>query len=99
MNIEQAKKQAELVYEANVHLGEEEAQRLYTETLENLLADAADARQRQTTDYSAWAEYVDPQGIVSEDQFRKMSIKEKTALIETVFGADATYADADASAR
>jgi hypothetical protein len=43
MNIEQAEKQAELVYEANVHLGEEEAQRLYDETLENLLADAADA--------------------------------------------------------
>ena len=43
MNIEQAKKQAELVYEANVNLGEEEAQRLYAETLENLLADAADA--------------------------------------------------------
>ena len=43
MNIEQAKKQAELVYEANVNLGEEEAQRLYTETLENLLADADDA--------------------------------------------------------
>ena len=40
MNIEQAEKQAELVYEANVHLGEEEAQRLYDETLANLLADA-----------------------------------------------------------
>ena len=43
MNIEQAEKQAELVYESNVHLGEEEAQRLYDETLANLLADAADA--------------------------------------------------------
>ena len=43
MNIEQAEKQAELVYEANVHLGEEEAQRMYDETLANLLADAADA--------------------------------------------------------
>lgn len=43
MNIEQAKRQAELVYEANVHLGEEEAQRLYDETLANLLADAEDA--------------------------------------------------------
>ena len=40
MNIEQAEKQAELVYEANVHLGEEAAQRLYDETLKNLLADA-----------------------------------------------------------
>ena len=140
MNIEQAKKQAELVYEANVHLGEAEAQRLYDETLFNLMEDAEDADaadldadavawlgarvaarvaeklwaaadadywqrlgtqhvQSQITDYSAWAEYVDPQGIVSEDQFHKMSIKEKTALIETVFGADATYADADASAR
>ena len=43
MNIEQAKKQAELVYEASQHLGEEEAQRLYDETLANLLADEADA--------------------------------------------------------
>ncbi len=43
MNIEQAKRQAELVYEANYsHLGEAEAQRLYDETLANLL-DAADA--------------------------------------------------------
>lgn len=39
----QATRQAELVYEANVHLGEEEAQRLYDETLANLLADAEDA--------------------------------------------------------
>jgi len=43
MNIEQAKKQAELVYEASQHIGEEEAQRLYDETLANLLADEADA--------------------------------------------------------
>ena len=43
MNTEQAKRQAELVYEASQHLGEEEAQRLYDETLENLLADADDA--------------------------------------------------------
>ncbi len=43
MNTEQAKRQAELVYEASQHLGEAAAQRLYDETLENLLADAADA--------------------------------------------------------
>ena len=43
MNTEQAKRQAELVYEASQHLGEEEAQRLYDETLENLRAAADDA--------------------------------------------------------
>lgn len=43
MDIEQAKKQAELVYEASQHLGEAEAQRLHDETLANLLADEADA--------------------------------------------------------
>ena len=140
MNIEQAKKQAELVYEANVHLGEAEAQRLYDETLFNLMEDAEDADaddldadavawlgarvaarvaeklwaaadadywqrlgtqhvQRQITDYSAWAEYVDPQGVVSEEQFHKMTFIEKLIIIQKVFGADATYADADASAR
>lgn len=64
-------------------------------------------REQQITDYDAWTEYVDPQGIVSEEQFHKMTPSEKLALIETVFGADATYtdnsadadADADASAR
>lgn len=53
MNIEQAKRQAELVYEANVHLGEAKAQRLYDETLENLLADAADADDAEDADTSA----------------------------------------------
>ena len=61
-------------------------------------------REQQITDYDAWTEYVDPQGIVSEEQFHKMTPSEKLALIETVFGADAVgdadnSADADASAR
>ena len=59
MNIEQAEKQAELVYEANVHLGEEEAQRLYDETLENLLADAADADGGVSVDNARRAAVID----------------------------------------
>lgn len=139
MNFEQAKRQAELVYEANVHLGEAKAQRLYDETLFNLMADADDADaadldadavawlgarvaarvaeklweaadadywqrlgtkhvQRQITDYSAWAEYVDPQGVVSEEQFHKMTFIEKLIIIQKVFGADATYTDNSADA-
>ena len=61
-------------------------------------------REQQITDYDAWTEYVDPQGVIAEEQFHKMTPSEKTALIETVFGADAeadadNSADADASAR
>ena len=51
-------------------------------------------REQQIKDYSTWAEYVDPQGIVSEDQFCKMNPIEKMEIIEAVFGA----ADADNSA-
>lgn len=54
-------------------------------------------REQQITDYDAWTEYVDPQGIVSEEQFHMMTPSEKLALIETVFGADAEWADADAA--
>ena len=44
MNIEQAKRQAEMVYEASYsHLGEEAAQRMYDETLLNLMEEAEDA--------------------------------------------------------
>ena len=55
-------------------------------------------REQQITDYSAWAEYVDPQGIVSEDKFGRMTPSEKMEIIEAVFGADAdNSADADAA--
>ena len=59
-------------------------------------------REQQITDYDAWTEYVDPQGVIAEEQFHTMTPSEKLALIETVFGADAdadNSADADASAR
>ena len=55
-------------------------------------------REQQIKDYSTWAEYVDPQGIVSEDQFCKMNPIEKMEIIEAVFGADAADADNSADA-
>jgi hypothetical protein len=55
-------------------------------------------REQQIKDYSAWAEYVDPQGIVSEDEFCRMTPSEKMEIIEAVFGPDADAADADNSA-
>jgi hypothetical protein len=55
-------------------------------------------RDQQITDYSAWAEYVDPQGVITEDEFHKMNPIEKMEIIEAVFGADAgNSADADAA--
>ena len=60
-------------------------------------------REQQITDYDAWTEYVDPQGVITEDQFCRMTPSEKMEIIEAVFGADAdNSADADvptASAR
>ena len=55
-------------------------------------------REQQITDYSAWAEYVDPQGIVSEDKFCRMTPSEKMEIIEAVFGTDAADADNSADA-
>ena len=72
MNIEQAEKQAELVYEANVHLGEAEAQRIYDETLANLLADAADAADADA-DADA-ADAADADGGVSVDNARRAAV-------------------------
>ena len=74
MNIEQAEKQAELVYEANVHLGEEAAQRLYDETLKNLLADA-DAADGGDADADAEdADAADADGGVSVDNARRAAV-------------------------
>ncbi len=51
-------------------------------------------REQQITDYDAWTEYVDPQGVIAEDEFHKMNPSEKMEIIEAVFGADAADADA-----
>lgn len=36
--------------------------------------------------YDAWVEYVDPQGVITEEEFERMSSKEKIEIIEKVFG-------------
>ena len=55
-------------------------------------------REQQIKDYSAWAEYVDPQGVITEDQFCRMTPSEKMEIIKAVFGADAADADNSADA-
>jgi hypothetical protein len=55
-------------------------------------------REQQIKDYSAWAEYVDPQGVITEAEFYRMTPIEKLTIIEAVFGPDADAADADNSA-
>ena len=53
-------------------------------------------REQQITDYDAWTEYVDPQGVITDEQFHKMGVIEKLTIIQIVFGAD-NSADADAA--
>jgi hypothetical protein len=43
-------------------------------------------RNEQVKSYEAWVEYVDPQGVVTEKQFNKMSTEKKMQIIEKVFG-------------
>lgn len=43
-------------------------------------------RIEMASDYELWVEYVDPAGIVSEKQFNAMSVAERIAMIEEVFG-------------
>ena len=38
------------------------------------------------SDYELWLEYVDPAGVVSQEQFDAMSVTERIAMIEEVFG-------------
>ena len=40
----------------------------------------------QVNSYEAWVEYVDPQGVITEEEFKQMSSKEKIEIIEKVFG-------------
>ena len=43
-------------------------------------------RTEQVKSYDAWVEYVDPQGVVTEKQFNRMSTEKKMKIIEQVFG-------------
>ena len=43
-------------------------------------------RTEQVKSYDAWVEYIDPQGVVTEKQFNRMSTKKKMKIIEQVFG-------------
>ena len=43
-------------------------------------------RTEQVKSYEAWTEYVDPQGVVTEKQWRRMSTEKKMQIIEKVFG-------------
>ena len=43
-------------------------------------------RTEQVKSYDAWVEYVDPQGVITEEEFERMSSKEKIEIIEQVFG-------------
>ena len=43
-------------------------------------------RTEQVKSYEAWVEYVDPQGVVTEKQFNRMSTEKKMQIIEKVFG-------------
>ena len=42
--------------------------------------------EQQVKSYEAWVEYVDPQGVVTEKQFNRMSTEKKMQIIEKVFG-------------
>ncbi len=44
----------------------------------------------QVKSYDAWVEYVDPQGVITEEEFERMSSKEKIEIIEKVFGQEVT---------
>ena len=46
-------------------------------------------RTEQVKSYEAWVEYVDPQGVVTEKQFNRMSTEKKMQIIEKVFGKEA----------
>jgi len=39
-------------------------------------------RTEQVKSYDAWVEYVDPQGVITEEEFERMSSKEKIEIIE-----------------
>ena len=41
---------------------------------------------QMATDYELWVEYVDPAGVVTENEFDAMSVAERIAIIEEVFG-------------
>ena len=43
-------------------------------------------RQEQAMDYGFWTEYVDPEGIYTEEKFSSMTVEEKLEIIESVFG-------------
>ena len=43
-------------------------------------------RNEQVKSYEAWVEHVDPQGMVTERQFNRMSTEKKMQIIEQVFG-------------
>lgn len=40
------------------------------------------------TDYNLWMEYVDPDGVDSEEKFNEMSIGEKMDIIKNCFDVD-----------
>lgn len=44
-------------------------------------------RNTMATDYDAWTEYVDPSGYFDRETFDAMSVPDKLALIEAVYGA------------
>lgn len=44
-------------------------------------------RNKMATDYDAWCEYVDPSGYFDRETFGAMSVPDKLALIEAVYGA------------
>jgi hypothetical protein len=43
-------------------------------------------RIEMASDYELWVEYVDPDGVVSQEEFDAMSVAERIAMIEEVFG-------------
>lgn len=36
--------------------------------------------------FSLWEEYIDPQGYMSEEEFRKLSVNKKVKIIHSIFG-------------
>ena len=43
-------------------------------------------RLQQATNYEFWTEYVDPEGVYTEEKFSSMTVEEKLEIIKSVFG-------------
>ena len=56
------------------------------ERKENTMNSKNNTRTEQVKSYEAWVEYVDPQGVVTEKQWRRMSTEKKMKIIKKVFG-------------